>query len=136
MSIAIRYYSKSGNTKKLAEAISEAIGIEAKDVSEKLKEDVDILFIGNSVYWAGIDDAVKDFLKDPGAKINKVVNFSTAAFIKSSYAQMTKICEELNLSLSEEEFHCKGQFKMFNKGKPDETDLEAAKTFAKKIVAE
>ena len=136
MSIAIRYYSKSGNTKKLADAISEAIGIEAKDVSEKLTEDVDILFIGNSVYWAGIDDAVKDFLKDPGAKINKVVNFSTAAFIKSSYAQMTKICEELKLALSEEEFHCKGQFKMFNKGKPDEADLEAAKAFAKKIVAE
>ena len=43
MKIAIRYYTKTGNTKKLAEAISSAIGVEAKTVDEPLTEDVDIL---------------------------------------------------------------------------------------------
>ena len=32
MKIEIRYYSKGGNTKKLAEAISQKLGITAKNV--------------------------------------------------------------------------------------------------------
>ena len=34
MKIAIRYYTKTGNTKKLAEAIGSAINVEAKTVDE------------------------------------------------------------------------------------------------------
>ena len=30
MSVAVRYYSRSGNTKKLADAIAEVAGVEAK----------------------------------------------------------------------------------------------------------
>ena len=47
MKIAIRYYSKTGNTEKLAEAIGEAIGVAPKTIDEPLNEDVDILFLGN-----------------------------------------------------------------------------------------
>ena len=43
MKIAIRYYTRSGNTKKLAEAIAEAASVEAKDVSVPLEEEVDVL---------------------------------------------------------------------------------------------
>ena len=50
MKIAVRYYTRSGNTKKLAEAIAKAVGAEAKTVDEPLWEDVDILFLGSSVY--------------------------------------------------------------------------------------
>ena len=74
MKAAVRYYSKTGNTKKLAEAIASAIGVTAKSVDQPLNEDVDILFICNSVYWAGIDGKVKSFLKSPGGKIGKLVN--------------------------------------------------------------
>ena len=31
MKVAIRYYTRGGNTKKLADAISQAIGVEAKN---------------------------------------------------------------------------------------------------------
>ena len=34
MNIAVRYYSRGGNTKKIAEAIAKAVGVEAKTVSE------------------------------------------------------------------------------------------------------
>ena len=44
MKVAIRYYTRGGNTKKLADAIAEAIGVEAKTTAEPLTEDVDILF--------------------------------------------------------------------------------------------
>ena len=34
MKIAVRYYSRGGNTKKLADAIAEELGVESLPVSE------------------------------------------------------------------------------------------------------
>ena len=58
MKIAIRYYTKTGNTKKLAEAISDAINVESMTIDTPLSEDVDILFLGSAVYAAGIDKKI------------------------------------------------------------------------------
>lgn len=49
MKIAARYYTRSGNTKKLADAIADAVGTTAKTTAEPLTEDMDILFLGSSV---------------------------------------------------------------------------------------
>lgn len=134
MKAAVRYYSKTGNTKKLAEAIAAAIGAEAKSVDVPLEEDVEILFLCNSVYWAGVDGKVKAFLKDPGAKIGSLVNVSTAALIESTYGQMKKLAADAGIALCPQEFHCKGSFKSLHKGKPDADDLRQAAAFAKSIV--
>ena len=135
MKIAIRYYSRGGNTKKLADAIAEAIGVEAKTTAEPLTEDVDILFLGSSVYAYGVDDDVKKFINGINVKVGKVVNFSTAALIKSTYKQIAKLLKEKNIPFAEEEFACKGSFGMIHKGKPDAEDCKAAAAFAKKILS-
>ena len=135
MKVAIRYYTRGGNTKKLADAIAEAIGVEAKTTAEPLTEDVDILFLGSSVYAYGVDDEVKKFIKEIDVKVGKVVNFSTAAIIKSTYKQVEKLLAEKNITLAKEEFACKGSFAVMHKGKPDADDCKAAAEFAKKIVS-
>lgn len=135
MKVAIRYYTRGGNTKKLADAISEAIGVEAKTTAEPLTEDVDILFLGSSVYAYGVDDEVKKFIRGIDVKVGKVVNFSTAALIKSTYKQVAKLLAEKNIPFAKEEFACKGSFAMMHKGKPDADDCKAAADFAKKIVS-
>ena len=134
MKIAIRYYTKTGNTKKLAEAIGSAINVEAKTVDEPLTEDVDILFLGSAVYAAGIDERVKEFIENINVNIGKVVNFSSAALIKSTYNQVKKQVEQKGLKMSEDEFHCRGAFKFVHRGHPDETDLKNAQEFAKRTV--
>lgn len=133
MKVAIRYFTRSGNTKKLADAIGEAIGVEAKDVSAPLEEPVDILFLGSSVYAAGVDDAVKQFIADNHDKIGVLYNFSTAALISSTYKQIQKIAAAQGVKVAQEEFHCRGSFAMMHKGHPDQEDLDAAAAFAKKI---
>ena len=135
MKIAIRYYTQTGNTKKLADAIAAELGVEAKPIDARLEEDTDLLFLCSSVYWAGVDGKVKAFLKSPGAKIGQLVNVSTAALIESTYAQMKKLAAEAGIPLSEREFHCKGSFKVLHKGKPDAEDLKAVGAFAKDVVA-
>ena len=135
MKVAIRYYTRGCNTKKLADAIAEAIGVEAKTTAEPLTEDVDILFLGSSVYAYGVDDEVKKFIKEIDVKVGKVVNFSTAAIIKSTYKQVAKLLAEKNIPLAKEEFACRGSFTVMHKGKPDADDCKAAADFAKKIVS-
>jgi len=134
MKVAIRYYTKTGNTKKLAEAIGSAINVEAKTVDEPLTEDVDILFLGSAVYAAGIDSKIKDFIANINVNVGEVVNFSSAALIESTYSQVKKQVETKGLKMSEDEFHCRGAFKFVHRGHPNDEDLKNAQEFAKRIV--
>ena len=125
MEIAIRYYTKTGNTKKLAES---------KTVDEPLTEDVDILFLGSAVYAAGIDKKVKEFIKNIDVNVGSVVNFSSAALIESTYKQVKSEVEKKGLNMSEDEFHCRGAFKFVHRGRPNEDDLKDVQEFAKRII--
>ena len=134
MKVEIRYFSRGGNTKKLAEAISEEINIPAKTVEEQLTENVDILFLGSSVYAYGVDDSIKEFIKNINVKVGKVVNFSTAAVVKSTYNQVKKLLDEKGIEMAEKEFYCKGSFGPLHKGRPNQNDLNDIKKFAKNII--
>ena len=50
MKTAVRYYTKTGNTKRLAEEVGKALGVDALPICEPLDEKVDVLFLGNSYY--------------------------------------------------------------------------------------
>lgn len=134
MTVAVRYFSLSGNTKKVADAIASAVGVEAKTVAEPLEEKVDVLFLGSAVYAFGVDPAITAFIATNASKIGKIANFSTTALVPSTYKLVKKIAEQNNVSMMEEEFHCKGKFKMMHTSRPNEKDLTEAKEFAKTIV--
>ncbi|PWJ50096.1 flavodoxin family protein [Faecalicatena contorta] len=135
MKTAIRYYSKTGNTKKLADAISQAAGIPAETVEQPVTEPVDVLFLGSAVYAAGIDNEVKTFIsaldKD---KVKKVVNFSTAALLPSTYKQVKQLLEQKGIPVDEREFHCRGSFKMLHRRRPDTEDLKRVQEFVNGII--
>ena len=134
MKAAIRYYSKGGNTEKLALAISKATGLPAETIDVPLLEDVDILFLGSSVYGFDVDVQVKQFISNIDVKVGKVVNFSTACLVKSTYKQVGKLLAEKNIPLAKEEYYCRGSFGPMHKGRPNQQDLQAAEAFARKIM--
>ena len=135
MKVAVRYYTKTGNTKRLAEAVARAVGAEALPISEPLREPVDILFLGNSYYAFSIDPEVRDFVR--GLKkdmVGKIVNFGSAAMLNSTWKKVKAEADRAGIPMEEREFHCRGEFKGIHRGKPDESDLKAAAEFAAKIV--
>lgn len=73
-------------------------------------------------------------MKAPGGKIGKLVNVSTAAMIESTYKQMKTLAASVGIPLGEREFHCRGSFTAMHKGKPDQSDIENVKKFAKEII--
>ena len=135
MKAAVRYYTKTGNTKRLAEAVAEAIGVEALPISTPVDEPVDVLFLGNSYYAFSIDPEVKAFIasldKD---KVGKIVNFGSAALLNSTWKKVKAEADKAGIVMDAREFHCKGEFKGAHKGRPNEQDLKAAAEFASGIM--
>ena len=137
MKVAVRYYTKTGNTRRLAEAVAQALGVEALDISHPISEKTDILFLGNSYYAFTIDPEVRDFVRNLDKDlVGKIVNFGSAAMLNSTYKKVKAEADKVGIEMDEREFHCKGEFKGIHKGKPDEQDLKNAADFAIKIVSE
>lgn len=133
MNIAVRFYTRSGNTEKLAAAIAEELGVKAENVSVPLSEKVDILFLGCSYYAFDVDENIKSFIQENKSKIGKIVCFGTSAMMKSVYKPMKKVAEENGVGIEKEDFHCHGSFGPLHKGRPNTDDLNNAKKFAKKV---
>ena len=137
MMVAIRYDSKTGNTKKLAQAIGEALHVPALTVDQPLPEHVDLLFLGSSVYAAGASAEVKQFIAGlEEGKVDRVACFSTAALLPSTYAQVSRLLRQRGIPVDSREFHCRGQYHVLHKGRPDENDLTSVRQFAIELAGE
>lgn len=130
MSAAVRYYSRSGNTKTLAEAIAgtarvPAVSVDAKDA--EIKDPVDVLFIGGALYAYGIDVHLKDYLKTlDKSKVKKAVVFSSTWISRHSIALIREGLKEQGIDVAEEA--------LYVRGKPGTEQLKQAEAFAGKFL--
>lgn len=134
MKIAIRYFTKTGHMEKMASVVSDVTGVKAETIDIPVTEDVDILFFGSAVYMAGIDNKVKTFISSLDSKVKNVICFSSAAVLPSSYSQVKGLLEKQNIPVDKREFHCRGQFKILHKGRPNQQDLDELRKFVQEIV--
>ena len=133
--IAVRYFTKSGNTRKLAEAIASEAGVEAVEIPADVNEFTDVLFLGASVYWGGVDGKVKEFVRSLDAsKIGEVAVFSTSALAERALPQLKKELSKRGIKVADHDFYCRGQFKALHKGRPNEQDIEQAREFVKAVL--
>jgi flavodoxin len=113
MHTAVRYFSRSGNTKKVAEYIAEAAGVNAVSVDAAdaaLTEEADVLFIGGALYAYGIDDELKKYLNTLSSdKVGKAVVFSTSWLSKHALDLIKKALTEKGIKVEEETFYLKSK---------------------------
>lgn len=137
MTFAVRYYTQTGNTKRLAEAIADELGVEALPINVPVNEKTDVLLLGNSYYAFTIAPEVGAFVSGLNKdNVGKIINFGTAAMMKSTYKKVRNVANTVGIPVLDKEFHCKGEFKGMNKGRPNEEDLKAAREFARNIKKE
>ena len=126
MNAAVRYYSRSGNTRAVAEAIAAAVGARAVSVDAadaKITEPVDVLFIGGALYAYGLDSHLKDYLKTLKKEdAAKAVVFSTSWISKHSIDLIKKGLAEAGIPVEEKAFYVKNR--------PGEAQLKEAEVFA------
>lgn len=135
MNIAVRFYTRSGNTEKLATAIASAAHVESMDITVPLTEKADILFLGCSYYAFDVDESVKKFIVENKDNIGKIVCFGTSAMMKSMKKPIKKVADAVGIIVADEEFHCRGQFGKLHKGRPNEKDLAEVSAFTKNIIS-
>ena len=135
MKFAVRYYTQTGNTKKLAEAVADALGVEALPITESVEEPVDVLFLGNSYYAFSIAPQVKAFIqKLDKEKVGMIANFGSAAMMGSTFKKVAAEAKRMGIPMVNKEFHCCGEFKGLHKGRPNEQDLANAAAFARQFM--
>ena len=79
MTIAVRYQSRGGNTKAVAEVIAKAAGVTAEPIDVPLPAQVDLLFIGGGVYAWDIDKALKAYFEGLSPEtVKSAAAFTTA----------------------------------------------------------
>ena len=134
MRIDVRYYSKNGGTKKLAEAIAKAVDAECKTVDQPLEKYADVVFLGASVYGGKPDPAVVKFIADNARNIGKIVVFGSACTGKSTFPAIKSAAAGQAVKTAEMFFQCKGQWLFFNKNRPNDQDCADAADFARKQI--
>lgn len=138
MNIKIVYHSQTGNTKVIAEAISDALGVPAEEIGGKPDiRGADLLFVGGCIHAFNLERTCKSFIKSlSSSHVKNVALFATSASGKGISKFAAKILAKNGINLLPEEFASRGG--MNNKTgvkKPDEADVAAAKEFAKKTAA-
>ena len=135
MNIAVRYYTKSGNTLKLAKAAAEELDTRAADLSEDLTEKADVLFLGASLYKNTFDPQIAAFLERNEERIGVVVCFGSSASKRSCFPKLQMFLEERGIRSYDESFTCPGHFLFLHKDRPNEKDLEDLKAFVREARA-
>lgn len=132
MSTAIRFYSKFGHSKRMAEAIEDLVGAKAATVDTPVAEPVDTLYLGAGVFLGKVNGAVLDFIATlTPDKVGRVVCFGSSAIIASPVPQMRKALEARGIKVSDAEFSCKGSMGPVYSGHPDEGDIEDFRQFVR-----
>ena len=130
MKTAVRYYSRSGNTKALADAIAKGAGTRAVSVDgadAAIKEPVDLLFVGGALYAYGLDKHLKAWLKTLKKEdAKRAVVFSTSWISKHSLDLIRKELEAAGIPVEKET--------CYTKNMPSADQLKQAERFVEKFL--
>ena len=129
---AVRYYSRSGNTKAVAQAMAQAIGAQAVSTDAPdaaLEEKADILFIGGALYAYGLDENLSAYLEALDTrKVGKAVVFSTSWISKHAGDLIRQALEKKGIEVADS-FYARVRVG----AKTSEKQLDAAAKFASKF---
>ena len=111
MSVAVRYFSRGGVTKRVADIIAGQAGVKAVSVDAAdaaLTEKADVLFIGGALYAYGLDKELTAYLSGiDGSKVGEAVVFSTSWLSKHAIDLIKKALAAKGIKVREEFLYLK-----------------------------
>lgn len=135
MNIAIRYYSKFGHTRQMANIVAEETGAEPLSIATPIDQPVDVLYFGSAVYATVVDWRVKKFIKTlTPDKVKHVICFSSAAIIESNYPKVRALFEQQGISVDTRQFTCRGSMGPIQAGHPNQTDFDNLRNFIRSTI--
>jgi flavodoxin len=135
--IAVVVYSRGGNTRNVAGAIAEELGVEVRDVTASPPADAKIMFLGSGTYGGKPGEDMMKFIGSADFTGRKVALFGTSwgpAGSEKMIAVMADMVKQKGAAILGS-WHCRGSFLLMNRGHPGKEDLENAKKFAKEMLS-
>ncbi|MGD0451097.1 MAG: flavodoxin domain-containing protein [Candidatus Bathyarchaeia archaeon] len=139
MKIALVYFSRGGNTRKIAEAMAEELGVTAVDVKKEQPDvsDVDLLVVGSGTYGGKPGKEMVAYLEN----LKPVASKKAACFSSCASGDASKTLQTMKDILSKkgysnvDSFSCLGKWLMglSRRGHPSDEELAHAREFAKKL---
>lgn len=129
------YYSMTGNTKKIAEAIAAELNVAAENANASVKlADQSLLFLGTGLYGPFQSGGLKGFVDGNHFEGRKVALFGTSGEGKGREVGALEDAVTKKGADIVGKFHCRGQFLFFiNRRHPTSEDLKNARSFAREI---
>jgi flavodoxin len=129
------YDSRGGNTKKVADAIAQELGVSAMDVkTASLVSDDGVVFLGSGCYGGNPGENMTRFIEANDFRGRRVALFGTSG------GGAGKEVEVMEAALKEKgadimgSYFCKGQMALlFSRGHPNSADINAAREFARRM---
>ena len=138
MKTAVIYYSRTGNSKKIAESVAAALQTKATDIKLKpVINEVDVLFIVGGIYGGASSPDLKAFVEDIKKNhVNKVALITSCLSKKQRQNMIRDILIRNKIEVVPEEFICRGNLLFIGFGHPNKDDINAAICFAQKVISE
>ena len=129
------YYSLTGNTKKVAEAIAAELDVVAENVKSKSRlAEESFVFLGAGLYGPLRSWGFRRFIDRNRFDGRKVALFGTSGEGKGKEVEALEEAVTARGAEIAGKFYCKGKFLYFvNLGHPTSEDLEMARVFAREI---
>ena len=141
MNIKVIYHSMTGNSKKLALAIADELGVAAQAAKAANKvslNDVDLLFIGDGIYAGKPSRAMLAFIEKLDAKMVKnAAVFATYGGQDKIGTDLIELLKNKGINIIGDAFTCKGEaWFIANRKHPNAGELQSVREFAKETMAQ
>ncbi len=127
MKVAIRYFSRGGNVRTMAEALGRGTGVEPisiEDPDSEIKEHVDLLFIGSALYNFQLDKRFKDYLREIDADlVDEVICFGSSMLTRRPIYLMQEFFKEKGIKINKQA--------IYSRNRPNDDLIGVIEYFAK-----
>jgi flavodoxin len=133
--VSVIYYSMTGNTKKMANAIAEVFGVQAVSVKETTGVPPEgVLFLGSGCYGGKPGTDMQKFIEGYDFTGRKVALFGTSGGGAGKETEaMADALKQKGANVLGSYDRTGSTFLLLNSGHPDKNDLDGARTFAREM---
>ena len=137
MKTAVVYFSRTGHSKKIAEAIAASLELKAIDVKTKpTLEAVDLLIMVGGIYGGASSPELKSYAESISKQqVRKVLLITSCVSKRQKQEMIRQILVKNGVEVVSDEFICQGNFLFFGIGHPNSEEIKAAGSFVKKYTA-
>ncbi|MFZ2539662.1 MAG: flavodoxin domain-containing protein [Oscillospiraceae bacterium] len=135
MKTAIIYATMSGHSKKIAQAISKELNLQAYNIKENPAiNEYDLLFVVSGIYGGGCSPQLLEWAKNLSQQQVKSVALITSSMSNLPQKALRDTLCANGIIVKEKEYLCVGSFLFMKLGHPNKSEIASAIEFAKETM--